>query len=177
MEDQSKAEKSEVSVETEPERKAPVGEKSKKSKKWWFIGCGCLFLLCLAVVIVGVIGGVGGGLFMGVISKPVGPIKGQLKAINEEDYKKAYEDYCSEEFKEAASYEEFVRIIEDKPEIFESRSSSFTNVSIKGKTAIVSGTITGKDGTVTSMVYKMTQENGEWKIHGFEQGYGDVDEE
>lgn len=146
----------------------------KKSKTvWWVVGCGCVLLLCIGVVLAAVLGGslFGIGIFSGykAITAPVEPIKGQLAALNAGDVQKAYDEYTSNGFKKATSLEDFQRMVESNPEIFKSKDSSFTNVSIKNDTAKVSGTITGQDGTVTQMQYSLVLENGKWKIQMFEE--------
>ncbi|RJQ53006.1 MAG: DUF4864 domain-containing protein [Actinobacteria bacterium] len=150
-----------------PATMAPPPELPQKSnKKWWFIGCGCLLLLCIAVAVVGAF--LGYGIFRAVAS-PVEPIKGQLEALNEGDVQKAYYQYTSRGFQQETSLEQFQRIVEENPDIFKSRSSSFRSVSIENDTATVRGTITGRDGTVSEMEYGLVKENGEWKIQRFQE--------
>lgn len=141
----------------------------KKSKKWWFIGCGCLLVLCIAVVAAAALLGWGGMTFFQAIQAPVGPIKGQLDALNAGDVQKAYKDYTSNGFQGATSLEEFTKIVEDNPGIFKSKSSSFNNVKINNGIATVEGTVVGQDGTVTEMTYKCVEEGGAWKIQMFEK--------
>lgn len=148
-------------IETSPPEKP-----KKSSRKWWLIGgCGCLIL----IVLIGLAVGLGGFGFYKALTKPVGPIKAQLEALNKGDYEKAY-SYCSKAFKEATSFENFESITKENPQIFKSKKSSFSQVSIEGGVATVSGSITGQDGTVTPMVYKVVKEGGEWKILGFQKG-------
>jgi hypothetical protein len=143
----------------------PPAEPPKKSnKKWWIIGgCGCLTLLILTGIAVAAI------IIFGVksIQAPVAPIKSQLAAINNRDLNKAYYDYTSKNFKTVISFNQFKAIIESNPQIFKSKDSSFTDVSIKNGFATVKGTITGQDGTVTKMTYTLVKENSQWKIFNF----------
>lgn len=150
-----------TTVESQPAQK-------KSRKKWWIIGIVIVLFLCLVATAVVALGGLGIYSFYKTVSAPVGPIKGQLAAINEGDYEKAY-SYCSNRFKEETSYDEFVQIIEENPQIFKSRKSSFGEVNIKSGIATVTGTITGKDGTVTPMIYQLVKEKGKWKILYFSE--------
>ncbi len=140
--------------------------KRPSNKKWWFIGCGCLLALCIVVVIASAL--LGYGIFT-AISNPVAPIKGQLAALNQGMIEKAYNDYTSREFRNATSFDAFKKIVDEHPEIFKSRSSSFSRVNVEGNKATVEGSITGQDGTVTRMRYKLVMEDSEWKIQSFEQ--------
>ena len=126
---------------------------------------GSLFAVCFLLV---VLGGVGGYFFYKGASAPVSPIKAQLEALNKGDVQGAYNDYTSKIFRDKTSYDEYVEFIDKYPQIFESKSSSFTNVEIKNGEALVTGTITGKDGTKTKMAYKLVKENDKWVIYGFE---------
>ena len=148
----------------------------KSSKKWWVIGIAIVLFLCLIVSGIAALFGFGVFSFYSSVSAPVGPVKDQLKAINSGDFEAAYE-YCSNEFKKETSYDDLVVIIEGNPQIYKSRSSSFNEVNIKNGVATVSGTITGKDGTVTPMVYQLVKENGKWKILNFKKGSREQEEE
>jgi len=154
-----------------------TGKPAKKShKKWWIIGILIMLFLCLIVTGIAALVGFGGFTFYKTLAAPVGPIKGQLKAINDGDYKEAY-SYCSDSFKDETSYQEFVMIIEDNPQIFKSKKSTFSNVRIENNIATVSGTITGKDGTMTPMTYQLVKEKGYWEILNFHEGVTEKDEE
>lgn len=148
----------------------------KNNKKWWIIGILIVLFLCLIVTGIAALVGFGGFTFYKTLSAPVGPIKGQLKAINDGDYKEAY-SYCSDSFRDDTSYQEFVMIIEDNPQIFKSKESSFSNVRIENNIATVSGTITGEDGTVTPMTYQLVKEKGYWEILNFHEGVTEKEEE
>lgn len=148
----------------------------KSGKKWWLIGIVIVLFLCLIAGGIAALFGFGVFSFYSSVSAPVGPIKDQLKALNNNDFKTAY-DYCSNEFKNETSYDDLVGIAKGNPQIFKSKSSSFNEVNIKNGVATVSGTITGKDGTVTPMVYQLVKENGVWKILNFRKGYPEKEEE
>lgn len=153
--------------------KTPPAQPPKKKSNtiWWiFGGCGCVTILIIIIAVAVILGlGLGKGIniFKKTIAAPVGPIKGQLKAINDGDIEKAYDYYCSKEFKEATSFEQFKAVVEDNPSIFKSKSSSFNSVNIKNDEATVKGTITGTNNTKTTMNYKMVLEEKRWKILGF----------
>lgn len=152
-------------MENEVVRNQPA---KKSSKKWWIIGIVIVLFLCLIAGGIAALFGFGAFSFYSSVSAPVGPIKDQLKAINNSDFEAAY-DYCSNEFKKETSYDNLVVIIKGNPQVFKSKSSSFNEVDIKNGVATVSGTITGKDGTVTPMVYQLVKENGRWKILNFKK--------
>jgi len=139
----------------------PTQKKSRK--KWWIIGTVIVLFLCLAVTAVATLSGLGIYSFYKTVAAPVGPIKDHLAAVNDGDYEKAY-SYCSNKFKKETSYDEFVQIVEGNPQIFKSKKSSFGQIDIKNGIATVNGSITGKDGTVTPMVYQLVKEEGKWKI-------------
>ena len=143
-----------------------VAQPAKKGNgKVIILVVGSLFAVCC---LLGVLGGAGGYFFYRGVSAPVSPIKAQLEALNKGDVQGAYNDYTSKVFKDKTSYDEYVEFIDKYPHIFESKSSSFTNVEIKNGEALVAGTITGKDGTKTKMAYKLVKENDKWLIYGFE---------
>ncbi|RJQ32251.1 MAG: DUF4864 domain-containing protein [Actinobacteria bacterium] len=145
----------------------PVQEPPKNNYKWWIIGgCGCLLILCIIAAVAASFLGYFG---IKTLQAPVAPIKGQLKAINDGNIEKAYNDYCSTGFKKATTFDQFKAVVEANPSIFQSKSSSFTDVSIKNQVATVKGTITGKDGTVTKMQYQLVKETGDWKIQNFKK--------
>lgn len=140
--------------------------KKRSNKKLIIIIVAILLIVCfLAAVVFGTIA----YFSYKAVSAPVDPIKKQLEAINNGDVKRAYEKYTSSEFKKQTSLNQFEQVVEDNPQIFKSKSSSFTNINIKNDEAIVEGTITGKDGTVAKMAYKVVKEEGKWLIFGFEE--------
>lgn len=153
-----------------PPPAAPAEAPPKKSnRKWWFIGCGCLLLLCILASVGAAFLGFGGMKLFQSITAPVGPIKAQLAAVDSGDLSKAYNDYTSKGFRDATSFDQFKQIVDANPQIFKSKSSSFNNVKIENGQAVVKGTITGQDGTVTNMQYKLVLENGQWKIQSFQE--------
>lgn len=158
----------EQASQTQTIEKPPIEPPKKKSNaKWWILGgCGCVTIIIIIALIAALIGFGGFKLFKS-IQAPVAPIKGQLKALNDGDIDKAYNDYTSNGFKKITSLEQFKLVVESNPQIFKSKSSSFTDVKIENKQAIVKGTITGKDGTLTKIRYDLVLENDEWKIYGF----------
>jgi hypothetical protein len=141
-------------------------EPKKSTKKWWIIGCLTLliFLLCVAGI-----GGYFGWQFIKTVRKPAWIVGAHFDAVNQGNYRKAY-DYFAESLKKELSYDDFVQLIKDNPHIYKTKSYNFSDVTIKNKVATVSGMITGKDGTVTPAVFKLVQEKGSWKIFAFRRG-------
>ena len=155
-----------------PESAAPASPDQpvkKSGRKWWVLGIAIVLFLCLAVGAVAALIGFGAVSLYSNITEPVGPIKQQLEATNGDDLKLAY-TYCSNGFKAETSYDEFVSIVENNPQVFKSETSSFNEVNIKNGVATVQGKVTGKDGTVTPMTFQLVKENGKWKILNFKEG-------
>lgn len=148
-------------------------ETKKSTKKWWILGC--LLLLIFLLLVCG-IGGYFGWQFIKTVRKPAGIVGAHFDAVTQGNYRKAY-DYFAKSLKKELSYDDFVKLIKDNPQIYKTKSYNFSSVTIKNEIATASGTITGKDGTVTPAVFKLVQEKGSWKIFAFRRGTEEETEE
>ncbi len=101
---------------------------------------------------------------------PIRTIDGQLEAINEGRTKQAFEKYSSAEFKKRTSLKDFTDLVNSNPQIFRSKETDFGDIEINDNRAVVKGTITGEDETVTPITYNLVFEKDEWRIVGFRQG-------
>ena len=91
------------------------------------------------------------------------PIKKQLEALREKNFKLAY-SYNTEEFKKTTSLANFQKTISHYPELINNASIHFSGTTInKDNTALVKSTLTAKTGSVLAVDYILAKEQG-WKI-------------
>ncbi len=127
-------------------------------------------LLLSAILFFNIVIGIGIFVYFRSVQAPVDTIKVQLKAINEGRIEDAYTKYTAEQFKKTTSLKNFTSLVESNPQIFKSKSSKFNKAEFRDSRAVVKGTITGMDGTITPITYTLVCEKNQWLILGFRQG-------
>jgi len=91
-----------------------------------------------------------------------------LALLTKKDFRGAYEQTTSRDFRDATSYEAFMRIVQRFPALTNTKKTSFSERSVNTNgLGTVKGVLTAIDGTVTPVIYTLTKENGEWKIINF----------
>lgn len=90
-------------------------------------------------------------------------VKSQLKDLEHQDLKKAYEDYSSQEFKEATSFADFQKFVKKYPILTHHDHASFQNPNEKNGISIIAA-ILKSEQTAAYLKYYLVYENNQWKI-------------
>lgn len=96
-------------------------------------------------------------------------VTGQLKALKYQDFKQAYEQYASNEYRRQHTFADFERFIESTSPFTERVKSSFESMGQRGGTMILRGELTGLDNKKYLVEYELVREGKEWKINRFEK--------
>ena len=133
----------------------------KKGALYW--GCGCAFVAAVIVVFA-----IGFGVFRlyRIFMGPTDVIKAYYQTLKEKNYAKAY-GYFSSSFQSRNSLTDFTRIVNQHPELFQIKRSSFRSIKIKNNRANIGAKIWAKDGTISFLLFELLREKGEWKIFDF----------
>ncbi len=89
---------------------------------------------------------------------------GQLSALRDKDYSRAYYEYTAKDFKTATSLEAFSEFIKSHPALARNVQAHFNERSIENNIGTLHGTLTSADGGVTPVEYKFVKEADRWKI-------------
>lgn len=89
---------------------------------------------------------------------------GQLSALRDKDYSRAYYEYTAKDFKTATSLEAFSEFIKSHPALARNMQAHFNERSIENNIGTLHGTLTSADGGVTPVEYKFVKEGDRWKI-------------
>lgn len=104
-------------------------------------------------------------------SEPVKVIHAHLDAINQGDYSRAY-SYLSSTLKATQSLEDFRSFVERYP-VLKTSGAAFHSRSISNQVATIRGKLTGKNGDVVTVRYRLVKERGHWVIEAVRLGGGD----
>jgi hypothetical protein len=119
-------------------------------------GAGCLVLVI----------GVGAFLISRVYFYMNGPrrmLDDHIRAINSGNYQLAYTHF-TDDLKQDISYDEFRQNLEAFSSVLPGQESSFSHVKVVNDNASVEGTITGRDGAIFPVEYRLVRQNGVWRI-------------
>lgn len=119
------------------------------------------FKILIGLALLALVGVTAGILFTESL---VDIVEHQLKALRQEDIKKAYYTYTSKDFQEATSLEQFQNFVKAYPILLTSQSAHFSQRSIKNKVGTLKGNLTSNDHKKIPIEYKLTKEDGKWKI-------------
>jgi len=108
------------------------------------------------------------GVILGTAFKATAPLAESSKAfladIEAGNYEMAYNE-TSESFQLEVTYEEFLAFVETTPVLTESNEISFNHRSISNNLGVVSGTISGADGTFPITIRLIQSPSGEqWEV-------------
>jgi len=133
----------------------------KRGALYW--GCGCAFVAAVIVVFA-----IGFGVFRlyRIFMGPTEVIKAYYQTLKEKDYTKAY-GYFSASFQNRHSLTDFTSIVNQHPELFQIKRSSFRSIKIKNNQANIGAKIWARDGTISFLLFELRREKGEWKIFDF----------
>ena len=134
---------------------APPPEKEGMAKYILMAAGGCLILLLIFGTIIWFV--------FRVTAGPVDIVNRQLNAIRSGDVDKAY-SYCSGAFKENTNLEAFRNFVESYPILKSATEYSSLNREISGSMATLKGSIKAKDGSSLPAEFRLTKENGAWKV-------------
>jgi hypothetical protein len=127
------------------------------------IGCGVL-VLAFAVFIGAII-----GFVWWATAGPEEAVQNFLAAAAAGDIEKAH-DYFSAPLKDEQPLEEFRKAVAASPSLFAVADASFSNRSIDGTTAKLSGSVTLKAGTTLPASFELVQEGDDWKLIAYHLG-------
>ena len=129
------------------------------------IGCGVL-VLAVCLFIGGLI-----GFVWWMTSGPEQVVQSFIAAAAAGDYAKAH-DHFAAPLKDQQPLEEFRRAIEQTPSLFAITDTSFSDRSIDGSGAKLSGTVTLQAGTKVPASFELVQEGDAWKLIAYHLGSG-----
>lgn len=92
-----------------------------------------------------------------VIQKQMGLIRGH-------NFKSAYEEYTSKDFRKSTSYADFEEFLKNNPVFTDNVSLKLHGLSFDNNIATIGGTLKQSDGTAVYLEYDLVQEDGEWKV-------------
>ena len=127
------------------------------------IGCG-VALLAFAVFI----GAIVGFVWMATAG-PEEAVRNFLAAAAAGEHEKAH-DYFSAPLKEQQPLEDFREAVAGSPTLFAIADASFTNRSLDGTTAKLSGSVTLKAGTTLPASFQLVKEGDAWKLIAYHLG-------
>lgn len=93
-------------------------------------------------------------------------IENQLTAIENKDYKTAYENYTTYQFQSKTSLEEFSFFVTSYPPFIANKNALFGNIESKNGVTSIQGTLTGTDGKTVQLEYFLAKEGSLWKVMG-----------
>lgn len=123
-------------------------------------GCGCL-------LVIGVVFALLAGKFFVFARAPRDVVKRHLEAVNEEDYRVAYEQLAPE-FRARHSMEDFRSQFDSFAAFLPYEQVRLNNIKIENDKAYIDGAITGQDESIFPIHYELKRTRGEWKISSFE---------
>ena len=127
------------------------------------IGCGVVVLaFCLFV------GGVIGFVWWATAG-PEEAVQNFIAAAAAGDYARAH-DYFAAPLKERQPLDAFTTAVKGTPSLFAITDTSFTDRSIDGSVAKLSGTVTLQAGTTVPAEFELVQENDAWKLISYHLG-------
>ncbi len=89
---------------------------------------------------------------------------GQLSALRDKDFSRAYYEYTAKDFKTATSLEAFSEFIKSHPALARNMRAHFNERSIENNIGTLNGTLISLEGGVTPVEYKFVKEAERWKI-------------
>lgn len=91
-------------------------------------------------------------------------IQNFLKALQEKDFKKAYDEYLSKGFKSTNPFNTYEEFFKKHPEFIKSTSSNFDKLIFNNNIATFSGHLILTDEMIMPVEFDLIQEEGGWKI-------------
>ena len=145
----------------DPYRPEPVAEsKDNTLLRVLLTGCGCLILI-----------GIVFGLFAGrLVQKFRGPnrvVRAHMEALSTGNYQEAY-SLLAETQRRQKTLQEFREELQPFRSLLPYRSLRLNSTSIRNHEALISGTLTARDGAIIPLTYELAEVNGKWRIKRFE---------
>ncbi len=108
-------------------------------------------------------GAVSTGIVTSKVTELVEPVEAQLAAFRSNDVAKAYFGYVSKDFQETTPLKSFREFVKSYPVLTRHHSATFSDGNVEGKQATLEAILNG-DEVSTSVEYKLSKEDGRWKI-------------
>lgn len=124
-----------------------------------FGGFGCLILTAAVAALVIL-------RFSNFAGGPSRIVQRQLNSINQGRIHTAYEDFTLD-YRKHHSLLEFEKDLAVFANQLPCRSAHFSRVSVSNNKARVTGTLTGKDGSLFPVEYQLIRERGNWRIQEY----------
>lgn len=93
-------------------------------------------------------------------------ISGLLNNIKNKDFKNAYQDYTSAEFRNVTSYDQFTKFVEQNQIFLKQKKATFDNLTFDNNIGTIKALITTSDGNVFNVKFDLIKEEQRWKILG-----------
>ncbi len=90
--------------------------------------------------------------------------KAELAALRQGNIEQAYA-YTSSAFHKGVSINTFKKFVESYPQLHDNTSSTFTELEYKDDEGTITGTLTLRDGSKTSITIKLVKENDQWRVN------------
>ena len=123
-------------------------------------GCGCLIVLAIIFILMF-------GRIFGFTHGPKHIVENQLKAINDNNYSLAYNQF-SHQFRERTTLEAFRNDLGQFSTLFPYKEYALSRITINNDHARVEGTVTARDGAIFPIRYDLVREQGKWRISNYE---------
>ncbi len=136
-----------------PEHESQQGYEKRGLPSWIKIA------ISLAILVVAAI-----GIAIYLAQDLVKTADGQLSALRDKDFSRAYYEYTAKDFKTATSLEAFTEFIKSHPALVRNGQARFNERSIDNGIGTLHGTLASTDGGVTPVEYKFVKEGDRWKI-------------
>lgn len=88
----------------------------------------------------------------------------QMNLVRQHDFKQAYDQYTSQEFKQTTSFKDFEEFIKENPSFINNKTVELNRLSFDNNIATMTGVLKTEDGKAFVAEYDLLQENGDWKI-------------
>lgn len=93
-------------------------------------------------------------------------IEKQLEFIRAKNYKEAYDNYTSKEFKKITSLNNFILFIQGNSIFLNNLSGQFGDLMLDNNVATMKGILLSKSGENGFVEYDLIKEDGQWKVLG-----------
>jgi hypothetical protein len=139
----------------------PLPEKKDRTL-WRVLMVGCVFLL-----LIGAVAGFLFSRFLNVANRPKKVIEDQVDAINEGNFKLAYE-YFGKAYQKTVPISEFRKSLKSFSSQLPIRELNLSSVTIRNDRALVDGTFSGSTGVIFPVHYELIHEKEDWRILDYE---------
>lgn len=137
----------------------PIQGKSHTLRNMILGGVGCLFVVAAIITLV-ILG------FSQLSEGPARAVRHHLTSINQGNIRTAYTDFTND-YRRHHTMDDFQKELSLFADQLPCRASHFSRVTVNKGKAEVGGTLTGRDGSLFPVVYRLIREKDEWKIQDY----------